>query len=242
MMIRTAGGPGLVSPIDYAERRRPLPKSSLLVFTAVALAHVGVGLALYYQRFELNLAEPDATLPPAVQITMQRPEITPLPSPPRQAANPPIHRPEPTPFTPPVTLPAIINDNPAPVIGPVINLTTPTPPDASPGAATTPAPSPPAVITRPNWVSRPSAAQMSRAYPNAALANGIGGAASLRCQVRVDGTLAGCAVASETPNRQGFGRAALGLTPHFRMSPHTVDGQAVDGAAVVFTVRFGLTD
>ena len=50
MMIRTAGGPGLVSPIDYAERRRPLPKSSLLIFTAVALVLTVLSRLLYGRR------------------------------------------------------------------------------------------------------------------------------------------------------------------------------------------------
>ena len=35
-----------------------------------------------------------------------------------------------------------------------------------------------------------------------------------------------------------FGNAAMGLTRFFRMQPGAVNGQAIDGAKVSFTVRF----
>ena len=57
MMIRTAGGPHGVSPLDFNERRKPgLSRTSWMVIGVVALAHIGVGVALYNQRFELQLA------------------------------------------------------------------------------------------------------------------------------------------------------------------------------------------
>ena len=52
-----------------------------------------------------------------------------------------------------------------------------------------------------------------RAYPSNAEARGVSGVANLSCLVRVDGSLTGCSVTSETPGNQGFGRAAMGLTP-----------------------------
>ncbi|KAK0340529.1 hypothetical protein LTR94_030143 [Friedmanniomyces endolithicus] len=69
---------------------------------------------------------------------------------------------------------------------------------------------------------------------------GIGGVAELSCLVRVDGSLTGCSVTSETPGNQGFGRAAVSLSRYFRLSPRTVDGQAVDGARVTMAIRFDL--
>jgi protein TonB len=98
------------------------------------------------------------------------------------------------------------------------------------------------VITRPRWASQPSAAQMSRAFPERALNEGTAGSASLLCTVSAAGALSGCSVTSETPSGRRFGNAAMSLTRYFRMQPGAVDGQAIDGAKVSFTVRFALSD
>jgi protein TonB len=107
----------------------------------------------------------------------------------------------------------------------------------TPGTATEPPRSPP-VITRPRWASQPSADQMSRAFPERALQDGTSGTASLTCLVSAAGSLSNCAVTAETPSNRRFGSAALGLTRYFRMQPGAVDGQAIDGARVSFSVRF----
>ena len=70
MMIRTAGGPHGVSPLDFNERRKAgLSRTSWMVIGAVALAHVGVGVAIYNQRFDLSL-EPVTETPPTI-ITLE---------------------------------------------------------------------------------------------------------------------------------------------------------------------------
>ncbi len=243
MMIQTAGSPGLVSPIDFAERRKPLPRWMWIAIGASALFHIGVGVALYNQRFVL--AEPEV-VPPVrgLEIEMIRPPIPPKldPSPVPPAPNPPLHR-TPAPPADVPTLVAVIPDIPTTAPGPALILTVPVPPETPVGVATEPTPvRGPPVITRPDWVSRPSADQLMRAYPNRALGNGVTGSASLRCIVRVDGRLSDCAVASETPGNQGFGRAAVSLSRYFRMSPQTVDGQPVDGASVTVALRFTIPE
>ena len=80
MMIRAAGGPGAVNPIDFGERRKPIPRWLWAAIGVSALAHVAAGVVLYNQRFELNA--PDATQPdtPPVDVTMFKlPEPKPLP-------------------------------------------------------------------------------------------------------------------------------------------------------------------
>lgn len=239
MMIRTAGGPGLVSPIDFHERRGPgLSRNAWIAIGVVAAAHIGVGAALYYQRFELEI--PPAAPAPAdpFRITLDPPPKPATTEAKPAAPNPPIHKtPAPTVDTPVITVPDL--DAPTVPAGPAITLTVPVPnpvDDAPP--ATEPAPEPaPAVIRNPSWERQPSAEQMMRAYPDRALERGVGGSAVLNCLVQANGTIAGCDVARETPAGQGFGRAAQSLSRHFRINPRTVDGAAT-GSRVIINLRF----
>ncbi|MGX1587791.1 TonB family protein [Brevundimonas diminuta] len=240
MMMRIAGGHGVVSPLDFQQRKKPLPRWVWAMITASALVHVGAGVWLYQQRFELADAPVSLEDLPTTIV-----ELTPRVKPPEPktaspAPTPPIHRP--TQIMPSDVAPLEVPV--APVVshdaGPVINLTEPA---TEPSTGTTVTPEPPKpvpVITQPDWVRKPTADQLMRAYPSAAEARGIGGVAELSCLVRVDGSLTGCSVTSETPGNQGFGRAAVSLSRYFRLSPRTVDGQAVDGARVTMAIRFDL--
>lgn len=108
---------------------------------------------------------------------------------------------------------------------------------SSPAAASSDA------ITAPEWVSRPSGDDMARLYPPFAAANGIDGAARLRCQVAENGFLTGCIVLEESPAGCGFGVATLGLAPRFRMRPPmSRSGRPVVGATVIVPVRWSTDD
>ena len=241
MMMRIAGGHGVVSPLDFNDRKKPLPRWMWAAIGASALVHLGAGIWLYHQRFEL--AETPVLLEDRPTTVV---DLLPMPEPPKPKAaptvppapTPPIHRPErvmPSDVAPlEVPVAPVVSAN----VGPAINLTAPAA-EPSTGTAVTPEPPRPApVIANPDWVRKPTAEQLMRAYPSAAEARGIGGVANLTCMVRVDGGLTGCSVTSETPGNQGFGRAAMSLSRHFRLSPRALDGQAVDGARVTMAIRF----
>ena len=212
MMIRTAGGPGLVNPIDFHERRTPrFSRTTWIAVAVVAAGHVGLGAALYYQRFEMPLPDPQRPQPPNTRVNE-------LPAPPRT--------------------PDVVAVTPGETVaeGSTITLvdSVPEPVEHAPPVKATP--QPPAVITNPRWERQPSAEQLMRAYPDRALRAEAGGRVSLNCLVQPNGRVADCRVTNETPG-YGFGEAAQRLTRHFQISPRTVDGAAV-GSRVNIAIRF----
>ncbi|HYD27202.1 TonB family protein [Brevundimonas sp.] len=237
MMIRTAGGPGLVSPFDYNERKTPrFTRTTWIAVAVVAAGHVGLGAAMYYQRFEL--APPVQDEGPITILEMVRP----IPKPPEPVVAP--ERPQP-PNTKVNELPAkpatpdVVAVTQGQTVNPGTTITldhdVPKPVENTPPAVATP--EPPAVITSPRWVRQPSAEQLMRAYPDRALRAEVGGLVTLNCLVQPNGRVADCNVAGETPGNYGFGRAAEGLTRYFQIAPRTVNG-AAEGSRVNIAIRF----
>eukprot|EP01030_Chromulinospumella_sphaerica_P009243 gene9243-9053_t len=94
------------------------------------------------------------------------------------------------------------------------------------------------VITKPEWLRKPSGDDISNVWPAKAAKKGVGGRAVISCTVNVTGTLRDCKVVSETPEGLGFGPAALMLAGAFQMRPETVDGIPVEGALVRIPLNF----
>lgn len=95
------------------------------------------------------------------------------------------------------------------------------------------------VITDPSWTELPDPHELGEAYPKFASWIDTGGSAQLMCRVTLQGSLALCEVVKATPAGLGFDRAALSLTPRFRLNPRTVDGD-IEKSTVQFAVRFAL--
>lgn len=243
MMIKTAGGPGLVSPIDFHERKTPrLSKAAWAATGIVVAAHVGLGVALYYQRFELR-APIEHPQPPTTIITLERPEVK-------------VEPPKPVPVQPQARN-TKFNDTPAPPVdiepihvtqgetvaeaGETISISKPAPEPVDTGAGTEPVPPQPPVIRNPSWSRQPSAEQMMAAYPRRAITDGVAGSATLNCLVQANGSVADCNVTRETPGGYSFGRAAQSLSRHFRVNPRTVNGSA-EGSRVSINLRFTLPE
>jgi TonB family protein len=102
------------------------------------------------------------------------------------------------------------------------------------------APAAPPVIVKPDWVVKPTPADLADVYPPEAVKAGLGGAATIACAVSVEGRLADCKVIDEAPVQAGFGAAALKLAERFQMKPMSRDGQPVSGGKIRIPIRFAL--
>lgn len=243
MMTIAAAGHGHQRRALYEQSRKPVPRWVWGAIAVSALVHAAGGVWLYNQRYEMPV---QVTAPPddVTVITMERiqrpePPVVNTPEPPAPPL--PIH--DPTTVTRPDVAPSPfqVPDEPStapPGDGPI--SLDPGPAVETPGTATDPTPTSPPVIRRPQWVRQPTAAQMQRAYPQGAATDGTSGRVVLNCRLTAGGEVTACSIASETPAGEGFGRAAQSLTRYFRLSPRTVDGQAIEGAQVTIPLNFAL--
>ena len=240
MMMTTAGGPGLVHPLDFNERKRPRFSRATWIATGIVVAaHAGLGVALYYQRFEIaaTVAPPERR---PIDVIFRRPP----PPKPVEAKTPPAPNPNvndtPIPERPVETLPTESSDKP---VGDTTVITTTRPVDVFvPNSTTTePVVTPAPVIRNPTWSRQPTSEQLMRAYPGRAITADVSGSASLNCLVLPNGAVTDCNVTRETPGGYGFGRAAQSLSRYFRINPRTVDG-AAEGSRVNISLRFTLPE
>lgn len=239
-MMMTAGGPGLVHPLDFNERRRlRFSRATWIATGIVVAAHAGLGVALYYQRFEMPAVVALPERPPIHVLNYRLPPPKPVEAKTPPAPNMPLNE-TPVPRTPTDTLPAVPADA-TPTDSTTITFDTVVKDPAPDIRTVEPAPTPPAVITSPSWSRQPTSEQLMRAYPQRAIAADVAGSASLNCLVLPSGAVTDCNVTRETPGGYGFGRAAQSLSRYFRVNPRTVNG-AAEGSRVSMNLRFTLPE
>lgn len=114
-----------------------------------------------------------------------------------------------------------------------------TPPQASVPVVPLARPLPP--ISHPNWLQRPSSAELRRLYPARELAAEREGLVVLECIVSADGVV-NCDIVSESPANRGFGDAALRVAARYRMAEHDNEGIPTAGRQYRMTIPFRLSE
>ena len=90
----------------------------------------------------------------------------------------------------------------------------------------------PHLVTHPDWLKRPSPANMYEVWPAGAYYAHVNGHVVLHCVINEKGRLKQGAATVEEPKGWGYGAAALEMAGQFQMRPETVDGQPVAGAKI----------
>jgi TonB family protein len=111
---------------------------------------------------------------------------------------------------------------------------------AAPGV--TPAAPPPGVLTSPDWLHRPTGADLASVFPREAAYKGIEGLVTLMCRVSLEGAAVDCAIENEEPIGHGFGAAALQLSSKFKLRPQTKNGIPDGGGRMRIPISFFLPD
>jgi TonB family protein len=93
-------------------------------------------------------------------------------------------------------------------------------------------------LSDPDWVKKPSRGDIEQAYPLRAKRMGTLGRVILSCTANDKGQMTDCEVTDENPKREGFGAAALKLTPKFQMPPVTKEGLTTAGSTVNIGIEF----
>lgn len=89
------------------------------------------------------------------------------------------------------------------------------------------------------WEARPTAAQLSRVYPPAAMRGNRDGWAIIGCRVTAEGRMADCHAYDEWPSGQRFTEAALAVAGMFKLKSVGKDGRPIpEGAHVRLPVFF----
>jgi TonB family protein len=92
------------------------------------------------------------------------------------------------------------------------------------------------MLDHPIWAQAASFEEVARAYP--AKGEGLEGYAVAHCHVERSGDLTGCEVRKELPDNHGFGKAAVTLAAHFRVTPESARAPHKDPLWVDIPIRF----
>ena len=94
------------------------------------------------------------------------------------------------------------------------------------------------VIKDAEWIYRPTPQVLKAFYPARARRANVDGSVFLVCTLTGSGAVRHCRAARETPDKEGFGRAAIAAARLFRIRPPSVNGRLVKGAQVLIPVTF----